>query len=130
VDGVFACGNVVHVHDLVDDVTLSAITAGREAAKYVKNGKVKRKKIRVRAGENVRYVVPQIINGRNVEEVRFYFRVKREMKNVVVKIIVDENVVKEKREMVVRPPEMVKIATDANLLKKAGNITIEVVEVA
>ena len=130
VDGVFACGNVVHVHDLVDDVTVSSITAGREAAKYVKNGKVKRKKIRVRAGGNVRYVVPQIINGREMEEVTFYFRVKREMKNVVVKIIADENVVKEKKEMVVKPPEMVKISTDARLLKKAGSITIEVVEVA
>jgi len=130
IEGIFACGNVVHVHDLVDDVSFSAIIAGREAAKYANGRKIKRRKIKVKAGENVRYVVPQIINGRDMEEITFYFRVKKEMKNVVTRLIVDGEVRKEKRELIVKPPEMVRLKVKGELVKNANSISIEVKKVA
>ena len=130
IEGIFACGNVVHVHDLVDDVSFSAIIAGREAAKYANGRKIKRRKIKVKAGENVRYVVPQIINGRDMEEITFYFRVKKEMKNVVTRLIVDGEVRKEKRELIVKPPEMVRLKVKGDLVKNANSISIEVKKVA
>jgi len=130
IEGIFACGNVVHVHDLVDDVSFSAIIAGREAAKYANGRKIKRRKIKVKAGENVRYVVPQIINGRDMEEITFYFRVKKEMENVVTRLIVDGEVRKEKRELIVKPPEMVRLKVKGELVKNANSISIEVKKVA
>lgn len=130
IEGIFACGNVVHVHDLVDDVSFSAIIAGREAAKYANGRKIKRRKIKVKAGENMRYVVPQIINGRDMEEITFYFRVKKEMKNVVTRLIVDGEVRKEKRELIVKPPEMVRLKVKGDLVKNANSISIEVKKVA
>ena len=130
IEGIFACGNVVHVHDLVDDVSFSAIIAGREAAKYANGRKIKRRKIKVKAGENVRYVVPQIINGRDMEEITFYFRVKNEMRNVVTRLIVDGEVRKEKRELIVKPPEMVRLKVKGELVKNANSISIEVKKVA
>ncbi|MCD6473484.1 MAG: FAD-dependent oxidoreductase [Thermoplasmata archaeon] len=129
-EGIFACGNVVHVHDLVDDVSLSAIIAGREAAKHANGEKTERRKIKVKAGENVRYVVPQIINGRDMEEITFYFRVKNEMRNVVTRLIVDGEVRKEKRELIVKPPEMVRLKVKGELVKNANSISIEVKKVA
>ena len=130
IEGIFACGNVVHVHDLVDDVSFSAIIAGREAAKYANGRKIKRRKIKVKAGENVRYVVPQIINGRDMEEITFYFRVKKEMENVVTRLLVDGEVRKEKRELIVKPPEMVRLKVKGELVKNANSISIEVKKVA
>ena len=130
IEGIFACGNVVHVHDLVDDVSFSAIIAGREAAKYANGRKIKRRKIKVKAGENVRYVVPQIINGRDMEEITFYFRVKKEMKNVVTRLLVDGEIRKEKRELIVKPPEMVRLKVKGELVKNANSISIEVKKVA
>ncbi|MCD6572686.1 MAG: FAD-dependent oxidoreductase [Thermoplasmata archaeon] len=130
IEGIFACGNVVHVHDLVDDVSFSAIIAGREAAKYANGRKIKRRKIKVKAGENVRYVVPQIINGRDMEEITFYFRVKKEMENVVTRLLVDGEVRKEKRELIVKPPEMVRLKVKGDLVMNANSISIEVKKVA
>ena len=130
IEGIFACGNVVHVHDLVDDVSFSAIIAGREAAKYANGRKIKRRKIKVKAGENVRYVVPQIINGRDMEEITFYFRVKKEMEKAVTRLLVDGEVRKEKRELIVKPPEMVRLKVKGDLVKNANSISIEVKKVA
>jgi len=109
VQGIFSCGNVVHVYDLVDHVTQAGELAGEGAARYVLNELPSlRKKIALKAGENVKSVVPQIISGD--EPVELHLRVKKPMRNVTVKM---GNLSMPKR--VVRPPEMVVI----NLTEKA-----------
>jgi NADPH-dependent 2,4-dienoyl-CoA reductase/sulfur reductase-like enzyme len=109
VQGIFGCGNVVHVYDMVDHVTQAGELAGEGAARYVLDELPPlRKKITLKAGDNVKSVVPQIISGE--EPVTFHLRVKKPMRNVKVKI---GNLSMPKR--VVRPPEMVVI----NLTKKA-----------
>jgi len=76
VPGVFAGGNVVQVHDLVDWVSWEAEAAGRNAARFADRGSMSfRDQVRVRAGENVKYVVPQFISGK--EEVTLHLRVTR-----------------------------------------------------
>ncbi len=101
VHGVFACGNVVQVYDLVDYVTQAGELAGESAAKHVLNQLPSlTKKITLKAGDNVRYVVPQIISGK--EPVTLYLRVKKPIRNVEVTI---GNLTTPKR--VVKPPEMV-----------------------
>ena len=77
VDGVFACGNVVHVHDLVDFVTLESRRAAAGAVRWLKGDKQPRESIKVLAGENVGYVVPQRITLPAQEDITLLFRVKR-----------------------------------------------------
>jgi len=107
--GIFGCGNVVHVYDLVDHVTQAGELAGESAARYVLNELTPlHKKIALKAGDTVKSVVPQIISGE--KPVTLHLRVKKPMRNVKVKI---GNLSIPKR--VVRPPEMVVI----NLTEKA-----------
>lgn len=71
VPGVFACGNVLHVHDLVDYVSEEATAAGRHAAEYVKNGGDKScdgKEISITATGGVRYTVPSTINTAQMDD--------------------------------------------------------------
>ncbi len=90
VDGIFACGNVLHVHDLVDQVTKEAEDAGAAAAAYVKNaGEVKKnqKEIAVCPSGAVRYSVPSKIESADTEKVKIKFRVGRPIESgkIVVK---------------------------------------------
>ncbi len=127
IEGIFACGNAVHVHDLVDDVTIEAQIAGRMAAKYV-NGEAREKRLlNVVAGKNVRYVVPQMLRGKDIDTIRFSFRVKEEMENARIAVKAGGNKIAEKKERVVRPPEMVKIEVAAEeIWEKGMDVAIEV----
>ncbi len=132
-EGFFACGNVVHVHDLVDDVTSSGKIAGKGAAAYIRGErKVRDKPINVAAGENVRYVVPELVKTTDADEpVRLFFRVKRPGKNMIAKIRAgkDGEVLAEKHERIVNPPEMLRVDIKPEMMAKArGNdIVVEVV---
>jgi len=122
--GIFACGNVVHVYDLVDDVTVSAEIAGESAAKYA-NGEIEeKKKIKVLAGKNVRYVVPQILRGKR-NSITFYFRVKEERKNAKIEIFSGDKKIFERKERIMRPAEMVKLKIDAKLIDWRKDLWIE-----
>jgi thioredoxin reductase len=116
ISGIFACGNVVHVHDLVDDVTITAIKAGDSASQYVKKKPEITEKIQVTAGVNVDYVIPQIINSRDSDSITFYFRVKRDEKDVVIGVLDGNNKIFEKKERIVKPPEMVKLTLSKKTL--------------
>ena len=73
-EGIFACGNVLHVHDLVDYVSDEAEIAGRAAAEYVKGKLESGGTVKVRAGNGVRYVLPQRINRNSSEKVYLFLR--------------------------------------------------------
>jgi NADPH-dependent 2,4-dienoyl-CoA reductase/sulfur reductase-like enzyme len=112
VQGVFCCGNVVHVYDLVDHVTQAGELAGESASKYVFSELPQlRNKITLKARDNVKSVVPQIISGE--KQVALHLRVKKPMRDVNVKI---GNLSTPKR--VVRPPEMVVINLTETALEK------------
>lgn len=104
IPGIFAGGNVVHVNDLVDNVTLESEIAGAYAADRAM-GKVQpaRQKIRLKAGENVRYVVPHTIETEN--EVVLSLRVREPAEKVTVRI----GDIAAKSLRVVKPSEMLKI---------------------
>ena len=74
-EGIFACGNVLHVHDLVDYVSDEAERAGKGAAEYVKNGSNASPYVAVKAVGGVRYVLPQHIHAQPQEEVSLFMRV-------------------------------------------------------
>ena len=130
IPGIFACGNVVHVHDLVDDVSEAAEVSGKGAAEYIA-GKLKERKIpiNVKNGRNVRYIVPQIIRAEKFDkDIKFYLRVKEIEKNTRIVVSSNEKEIFEKKERIVRPPEMIKLNLSPEILNKiTGNeLTIEV----
>lgn len=119
VPGVFACGNVVHVHDLVDDVSKAADIAGKSAAQYVKGGIIQRDKpIYITPGKNVLYAVPHIIRGAN-KAITIYIRVKKTKTDVKVVIKSQEEILSQKKVRIVRPPEMVTVNITPDLLPSA-----------
>ena len=111
-DGVFACGNVCHVHDLVDFVTGESQKAGRSAAKYINgisNSKVTT--IEINNGEGIFYTVPQKVRIENMDsKLEIFFRVKSVEKNVIISVTdEDGKILKEFKKPHVAPAEMEKI---------------------
>lgn len=123
VDGIFACGNVVSVFDLVDYVTRTAERAGRGAAEYVLGGEKRKRGVRVKPGRNVRFVVPQLVVP-GERETDFYFRVERAEKDVRVRVLADGREVFARRARMVRPPEMVCARLPGGV--EAAEVTVEV----
>ena len=115
--GVFACGNVLHVHDLVDYVTLESQTAGEGAARYVLNGATEAEYIKTKGVNGVRYIVPQKINLRNEGDVKLYFRVGQVYKNAktVVKYNGEEIISKKRPRLA--PGEMESVIIKNDMLK-------------
>ena len=108
-DGVFACGNVLHVHDLVDYVSEEAETAGRNAVKYVRgllSGRSE-KEIRLLPAGGVRYTVPSTIDPeRMAEELTVRFRVGSVYKNNYISVYFDEERIMHRKRPVMAPGEM------------------------
>lgn len=119
ISGVFACGNVLHVHDLVDYVSQEAVTAGKNAASYVRGElNYDEKQINIKPGYGIRYTVPSFIDvNRMPEELTVRFRVSESFSQVRLGIYYDGNLVKNLKKRVMAPGEMEDIK-----LKKADLI--------
>lgn len=110
---VFACGNVVHVNDLVDNVSAESATAGKNAALYAAGKLGKADAIAVKTGENVRYVCPQNVVAGD-EDVDLYFRVMKPDKNVQITVCDGEKVLFKRKAIKVNPGEMEKATVNLN----------------
>ncbi len=132
INGIFACGNVVHVHDLADYVSEESKRAGRNAAKYVK-GEIKNSKnvIGIISGKGIRYVVPHYIGVDDIEEyIDLFMRVDRVYENIRLSVISEAEILKEVFRKRVCPGEMQKIKLPLFHFKdrKISSIKIEVRE--
>ena len=109
VPGIYAAGNAVHVYDLVDDVTESALRAGHFAAEYACDGAQELlRPIPVRAGDNVRHVVPQTLHPETCQDGELQFRVREPVEEAVrAEVRAGDEVLLSKRFRYVRPSEMV-----------------------
>lgn len=117
IPGIFACGNVLHVHDLVDYVSEEARIAGQGAAAFVKeNGNKAEDQANIYPGNGVRYVVPHRI--RASKSVELYFRVNNIYKNGRIELTNGENVIYSKRIERVAPGEMQRLTLKASALEK------------
>lgn len=131
-EGVFACGNVVHVNDLADHVSLEGERAGRSAAEYVRKfDKTKGRKIGILPGEGVAYAVPQhlsIVTGPGTTE--FSLRADRVFKNAYL-VIRDEksSVLKRIRRPRITPGEMERISIKNDIISGDSDMTISIEEV-
>lgn len=105
-EGVFACGNVLQVHDLVDFVSEEAEIAGRAAARYVAEGAHDRKNVEVANGQNVSYVLPQKLDKNIAGDVKLFFRVRNTMRDCTVTAACGDTVLATRRKKIVTPGEM------------------------
>lgn len=125
-EGVFACGNVLHVHDLVDFVSEEAATAGRNAAEYVREKTVENdiqeenfKGISIAAENGVRYTVPSVIRMEHMpEELTVRFRVGGVYKNCYISCYLDEERIIHRKRPIVAPGEMEQIRMTREQLRK------------
>ena len=120
--GIFACGNVLHVHDLVDYVSAESERAGRSAAAFVKNGaSASENGIELKNGENIGYTVPQRLHSSAADTaVRVFFRPSRVFGKSVITAFAGENCVLDFKREYMAPGEMESIALPPQFLKKAG----------
>ena len=123
VEGVFACGNVLHVHDLVDFVSEEAASAGRNAAKYILNGgkemEVSHETVALCPEGIVRYTVPKTVNvDRMDDEITVRFRVGAVQKDCYVSTYFDDERVMHRKRPVVAPGEMEEVKIKKSMLEK------------
>ena len=125
VEGIFSCGNVLHVHDLVDNVSHEAETAGKAAAEYAL-GKLPRgeRKVNVSAGYGVRYALPQHINT-GAGEVEIFFRADNVYKGVKVVVESGGKVLYSKKRLILAPGEMEKITVDKSAVTDDVTVRLE-----
>ena len=121
IEGIFACGNVLHVHDLVDWVTEESLVAGKTAARYLQEGIDKREQeIEVNPGENVGYIVPHKITNQ-VEDrklVDLYMRAKQPMEHVKINLYAGDKKLLDKNERRVEPGEMITFPVPEQMLSE------------
>ena len=124
-EGIFACGNVLHVHDLVDNVSAEAQIAGENAAKYAQGRLARAETVNVVPSGAVRYVVPQrLVKGEG--EAALYFRVGSAVKPARLTVKCGETVLRTLKKPVMTPGEMEKVVID--LAKADGDVTVCVEE--
>lgn len=128
-EGIFSCGNVLQVHDLVDYVSEESEIAGRAAAAYVSNkSQKKNENIQIIAGDNVRYVVPQLVTDN--KDITVYFRVTDIIKNVRILVCDGEKEVFSRKSLKVAPGEMETVKLSSDLLSncKDGKLTVKIIQ--
>ncbi len=133
IDGIFACGNVLHVHDLVDYVSQEATTAGKNAALYIQNGSAKDvKTVEILPVDGVRYTVPKYIRPSEMEDtLTVRFRVGDVYKNCSIATYFDDELISKRKRPVMAPGEMEQVILDKKKLGEypdLGKITIRIEE--
>lgn len=111
VKGLYACGNALHVHDLVDDVTIESRKAGKYAKAYVINQKdIDKKQVPIRFDHHIRYVVPQVVDYHLIDE-PFDVLFRATQKHDVLKLVIKQGdqVIRKKTLKYVVPAEMQKV---------------------
>lgn len=127
VDGIFSCGNVLHVHDLVDNVSNESILAGEYAARYVKGELPKGETVNVITGKGIGYALPQkIVKGEG--EVKIFYRVDNVYKKPKVVVKCGEKTLYEKRGMIMAPGEMENVVLNKSDITSDISVSLEVDE--
>lgn len=122
IEGIFACGNVLHVHDLVDNVTEESYIAGKAASEYLKGLRSKSYKLEVTAKDGVRYAVPKYINPENIENnLELSFRVRDIYKDHYISVYFDNKRVIHQKKKILTPGEMQTVKITAEMLNSHIN---------
>ncbi len=133
IPGVFACGNVLHVHDLVDFVSQEAANAGKNAAKYIKDGEItSAKQIEILPVDGVRYTVPKYIRPEVMDDtLTVRFRVGQVYKGCAIATYFGDELISKRKRPVMAPGEMEQVVLKKSQLAEypdIENITIKIEE--
>ena len=133
ISGVFACGNVLHVHDLVDYVSQEATAAGRNAAAYIKNGpSCDAKTVEIFPESGVRYTVPKYVRPEEMEDnLTVRFRVGAVYKNCSIATYFNDTLISRRKRPVMAPGEMEQVILNKAKLSEfpdLSKITIRIEE--
>ena len=123
IDGIFACGNVLHVHDLVDFVSDEAETAGKSAAEYIKSGLESTVSVPIETDGRIRYTVPQKIT--QTKDTAVFFRVSDVFRNASVVVKSGTETVFSKKLVKAAPGEMNRIVLKSDAFKNAEKLRFE-----
>ena len=124
IPGVFSCGNVLHVHDLVDHVSEEAALVGQSAAAYLLDRTESAAAIPVVTKEDIRYVLPQKISGKT--DVTLSLRVTRPMRNASVLVADGDRKIARKKLVRLHPAEMIRIKVKAKHIENAEKLEVSV----
>lgn len=127
IEGIFSCGNVLHVHDIVDFVTKESRLAGKNAARFIKEGERNNDNlITTNPSNGISYVLPNLILEN--DDVELYMRPKKIYDDVSIVIKSDDKIIKTKKMLKIIPSEMINISLKKEDLKGVvNNIYVEVV---
>lgn len=130
IEGIFNCGNSLHVHDLVDYVSSEAKQVGESSAKYLKNQIIKDQEITIiNPGYLISYIVPQLYHYHNLSETLVLkFRVKQPLKNVTINISLDKIIIRKIKKIALLPSEMEIITLKKSELREGKILEICVEE--
>ena len=130
IPGVFSCGNVLHVHDLVDFVSMEGELAGKNASNLILNGRKEVKKVvEVNESTNVGYVLPNIISVYDgLDSVEFSFRVRKPIAKGKILIKDGDQIIKNQMALNLIPSEMKKITLKLDDFSVLNHLTVEVEE--
>jgi len=122
--GIFAAGNVLHVHDLVDFVSMEAEKLADSAARYIKEGKLPACEIQVKTDKNINHTVPQRISG--TEDCCLSLRVNRPFKDCALVVSQNGKEIARKKMKKALPAEMIHIDLKAEKLENKGDLEVKV----
>ena len=131
-EGIFACGNVLHVHDLVDFVSAESFKAGKAAAEYVQGKKRVGTYVSVKDGDGVRGVVPQklLIPDGDAENVQIMFRPSGVYENAYICVMDGEKELIKQKKRILTPGEMAELILKPEVVKSlsGADVTVSIVK--
>ncbi len=129
VEGIFACGNVLQVHDLVDNVSAEGERAGKNAADYILEGEKETALIEALPGADIGYLCPQMIRMEAKDDkVELFFRVRTPSSNPTLEVLLDEKLYKSIKKIRMAPSEMETLVLNRKDLAGVKSIKVEVKE--
>ncbi len=129
VPGIFACGNVLQVHDLVDNVSHEGEKAGKNAARYLLEGEKTGPLVKMMPGNGIGYICPQFIRQDTPEDVtEIFFRVREPKRNVKFVLKKNGQAFYSLPKLRIAPSEMESLKIKKEMLQDASEITLDVEE--
>ena len=122
VEGIFVAGNVLHVHDLVDFVSLEGERLAIQVAKYINNEVIEKCSINIDRDNNIGHTIPQKISGKN--DFVLSMRVRKPLKNPTIEITQDDKVIKSVKRKKAIPAEMIQIEVSKEDIKSNSNLRV------
>ena len=129
-EGIFACGNVLHVHDLVDFVSAESFKAGKAAAEFVQGRQRKGRYVNLTDGNGVRGVVPQrlLIPEGDAQPVQIMFRPAAVYENATLRVLDGDTELIRQKKRILAPGEMAELTLKPEQIKalSGGNVTVRI----